>query len=119
MKITAIRDHALSLPEVTEEPHFEKASFRVRGKIFATLPAEEEYLHLFVAAEHRAAALDAHADFIEELMWGKKVAGLRISLAHASSAAVKQLVTQAWRDKAPKALVAKLATLPKKSRPDI
>ena len=108
MKITTIRDHALSLPEVKEEPHFEKSSFRVRGKIFATVPADEEYLHLFVAAEHRAAALDAHPSFVEELMWGKKVMGLRISLAYATSAAVKQLVTQAWRDKAPKALVAKL-----------
>jgi hypothetical protein len=27
---------ALSFPETTEEPHFEKTSFRVRKKIFAT-----------------------------------------------------------------------------------
>jgi hypothetical protein len=27
---------ALSLPEVTQEPHFEKTSFRVNKKIFAT-----------------------------------------------------------------------------------
>ncbi|MEL6675520.1 MAG: MmcQ/YjbR family DNA-binding protein [Bacteroidota bacterium] len=30
------RKLALSLPEATEEPHFEKSSFRVRKKIFAT-----------------------------------------------------------------------------------
>jgi predicted DNA-binding protein (MmcQ/YjbR family) len=30
---------ALSYPEVTEEPHFEKTSFRVKKKIFATYDA--------------------------------------------------------------------------------
>lgn len=30
------RELALSLPETTEEPHFEKTSFRVKKKIFAT-----------------------------------------------------------------------------------
>lgn len=32
---------AMSFPEVTEEPHFEKTSFRVRKKIFATLAPEK------------------------------------------------------------------------------
>ena len=31
------RELALSFPEATEAPHFEKTSFRVRNKIFATL----------------------------------------------------------------------------------
>lgn len=31
-----LRDMALSLSETTEEPHFEKTSFRIRGMIFAT-----------------------------------------------------------------------------------
>ena len=30
------RNFSLSLPETTEEPHFEKTSFRVRKKIFAS-----------------------------------------------------------------------------------
>jgi predicted DNA-binding protein (MmcQ/YjbR family) len=33
------REAALSFPEATEEPHFEKISFRVRKKIFATCDA--------------------------------------------------------------------------------
>ena len=32
-----IQEMALNLPEVTEEPHFEKTSFRVNKKIFLTL----------------------------------------------------------------------------------
>lgn len=31
-----LRSFALSLPEATEAPHFEKISFRIKGKIFAT-----------------------------------------------------------------------------------
>lgn len=34
--IAALRKLALSFPEVTEEAHFEKTSFRVKKKIFAT-----------------------------------------------------------------------------------
>lgn len=34
--IGTFRKLALSFPEVTEEPHFEKTSFRVKKKIFAT-----------------------------------------------------------------------------------
>lgn len=34
--INTFRKLALSFPEATEEPHFEKTSFRVKKKIFAT-----------------------------------------------------------------------------------
>ena len=36
INIDTCRKLALSFPEVTEEPHFEKSSFRVKTKIFAT-----------------------------------------------------------------------------------
>ncbi|PMB29961.1 MmcQ/YjbR family DNA-binding protein [Schleiferia thermophila] len=36
VSIETFRKIALSFPETTEEPHFEKTSFRVKKKIFAT-----------------------------------------------------------------------------------
>lgn len=36
VSINTFRKLALSFPEVTEVPHFEKTSFRVKNKIFAT-----------------------------------------------------------------------------------
>jgi predicted DNA-binding protein (MmcQ/YjbR family) len=36
VSIDTFRKLALSFPEATEEPHFEKTSFRVKKKIFAT-----------------------------------------------------------------------------------
>jgi hypothetical protein len=104
VKLAAVRKHALSLPETTEEPHFRYTSFRVRGKIFVTAPPEEEHVHVFVGEEHRRAFLAMHPEFLAELMWGKKVVGLRASLAKADPAVVKQLVSFAWRSKAPKSL---------------
>jgi predicted DNA-binding protein (MmcQ/YjbR family) len=35
-----VRKYALSFEGASEEPHFDKISFRVRGKIFATLNLE-------------------------------------------------------------------------------
>ncbi len=40
MELEEVRPLGLSLPGATEEPHFEMASFRVRGRIFATLPPD-------------------------------------------------------------------------------
>ena len=48
MRLAEARKFALSLPEATEEPHFEKSSFRVRGKIFATVPEDQKHLNVFV-----------------------------------------------------------------------
>jgi hypothetical protein len=36
MKIDTVRKYALSLEAVTEEPHHNYSSFRVRSKIFVT-----------------------------------------------------------------------------------
>jgi hypothetical protein len=104
MKVAAVRKHALSLPEVTEEPHFDYSSFRVRGKIFVTVPPEEDRIHVFVGEEHRARFLAMHPEFLASLPWGKKIVGLRVMLAKADAAVVKQLVTFAWQNKAPKSL---------------
>lgn len=40
--IETLRKIALSFPEATEEPHFEKTSFRVKKKIFASYDASKK-----------------------------------------------------------------------------
>lgn len=93
MNLAQIRRHALSLPEVTEAPHFNYLSFRVRGKIFVTVPPEGQHIHVFVGDEQREPALAAHPEFIEKLIWGAKVVGVRVTLADAESSVVKKLVS--------------------------
>jgi hypothetical protein len=106
MKFEQIRNQAMSLPEVTEEPHFDYLSFRVRGKIFITSPPDQKHVHLFVGEDDRELALTLHPDFAEKLMWGARVVGLRVALAKAKPAVVHQLIRKAWQNKAPKRLVA-------------
>jgi hypothetical protein len=67
MKIADVRRYALSLPEAAEEPHFQYASFRVRGKIFATVPTEKDRLHIFVPEEDREPVVAAHPDAFENV----------------------------------------------------
>ena len=105
MKIEEVREYALSLPEVNEEPHFKLSSFRVRGKILATVPPEEIYLHIFVGEQRRELAVSMYPDWCEKLWWGKKVVGVRISLPHADADEVKELLRAAWELKAPKRLL--------------
>ena len=49
-------------------------------------------------------ALALYPGFIEKLPWGAKIVGLRIHLSAAEGAVVADLLTLAWRAKAPKAL---------------
>jgi hypothetical protein len=105
MKLEELRTYALSLPATSEEPHFNYGSFRVKGKIFVTLPPGGELAHVFVAEELRDKALALYPAAIEPLTWGKKVVGVRVSLQKAKAEFVRELVRGAWMHKAPKALL--------------
>ena len=106
MKVAQVRRHALSLPEVTEAPHFQYSSFRVRGKIFVTVPPDEEHIHVFVPEQEGEVALALEPECFEKLLWGGKVVGVRVLLSQAKPAQVNRLISQAWASKAPKKLVA-------------
>lgn len=95
---------ALSLPQATEEPHFESRAFRIKGKIFATLPPGERFLHVFVALDRVPAVVASHPEALQELHWGAKLAGIRVDLGAVNADEVEALLTEAWRRKAPKRL---------------
>jgi acetyl esterase/lipase len=103
LKIRDARRIALSLPEVTEEPHFDVSSFRVRGKIFATVPSDET-LRVFVEEELRDLMVGVDPKAYEKIWWGKKVVGLSVKLAKASQKDLEMLLRRAWARKAPKTL---------------
>lgn len=106
MKLQQAREYALSLPETTEEPHFDYMSFRVRGKIFATVPPTGTFLHIFVDEDQRAPLIAAEPQVFEALRWGLKVVGVRVSLEGAHVDTVRRLLRQSWMRKAPKRLAA-------------
>lgn len=109
MDVQAVRAIAMGLPEVTEAPHFDYGSFRVKGRIFVTLPPDAPYIHVFVDEQERLLATTMYADAVEPLHWGSRILGVRVDLTRAPAEAVAHLVRAAWRAKAPKRLAATLA----------
>lgn len=95
---------ALSLPETAEGSHFGTRDFRVRGKIFMTLPGpdfcvvkltpDQQQMALATMSEHVAAVPGG---------WGLK-GSTRLFHRDADSEAIAMLVRRAWRNVAPKSL---------------
>jgi hypothetical protein len=96
LKLETLRKFAMSLPSVTEEPHHNYSSFRVGGKIFVTVPPEGTHVHVFVSEPERELALSMHPEFVEKLLWGGKVVGIRVRLVQAKPSALKALVRSAY-----------------------
>lgn len=105
MTLEELRACALSLPSTSEEPHFSYGSFRVKGKIFVTVPPGGQFAHVFAGAELRDKAVALYPAAMEPLSWGTKVVGVRVLLAKAKVGFVRELVHDAWLRKAPKALL--------------
>ena len=103
-----VRALALTLPGATEEPHFDMVSFRVRGKIFATVPPDELHLHLFIDAAETEACVAEDPGAFEPLLWGGKPRGLRVSIPAAAPDRIRELLEESWRRKAPAKLIAEL-----------
>jgi hypothetical protein len=82
------------------------ASFRVKGKIFATVPPGEEYLHVFVDEPAAEAYVAEDPATFAPLLWGRRVRGLRVNLAAADDARLEEVIEESWRRKAPKRLLA-------------
>jgi hypothetical protein len=109
MDAAAVRRLALALPETREAPHFQMTSFRVGGKIFATMASDAATLHLFVGEAVRAPLIAANPATYQALHWGAKVVGVAVVLANAKPAAVRGLLQLSWAGKAPKRLAAAYA----------
>jgi len=99
-----VRRLALSLPATSEEPHHDMTSFRVGGKIFATVTPDAARVHVFVEADEVAAYCAEYPGVVEELWWGKRLSGCRVLLKTATTALLREVLTEAWRRRAPKKL---------------
>lgn len=68
-----LREMALSLPGSAEEPHFEKPSFRVKKRIFATLDLKKHLLCVkFTEMEQSVFAYDPAVIYPVPNAWGKQ-----------------------------------------------
>lgn len=99
VKPAQVRRLALALPGAEEVPHHGFPSFRVRGKIFATL-RDPGYLNVMLDPQEAPAAATLAAHACEELWWGAKLSGVRVALAQADAQLVRRLLADAHRFRA-------------------
>ena len=99
------RQLALSFPETTEEPHFEKTSFRIRKKIFATLSVADNtaVLKLSEIDQSVFCSFDRTIIYPANGAWGKQGWTI-IDLKKIRKDMLKDALTTAYREVAPKKL---------------
>ncbi len=114
VSIDNFRKMALSLPEVTEQPHFHLASFRIKNKIFATLNTAEKKAMLKLTLVEQSVFSDIDRNIIYPVPggWGKQGATF-IELTKVKKDIFKDALESAWRNTAPKTLLKKFTGLNK------
>ena len=105
--LTDIRSYAMALPDVVENPHFRLPGFRVADKLLAHLEKGDAHAIVCVGQEESKAAAAEQADVYEEV-WrnGRFFVGLRVFLTRVTEQRMQELIEHAWRNRAPKRLVA-------------
>jgi hypothetical protein len=95
----------LALPGTTEADHHGMASFRVGGKIFATVP-DPDHMRIMVGESEILAATAENPTICEPIYWGQRLAGVVVALKPASTTLLRELLAEAWLVKAPRGLAA-------------
>jgi hypothetical protein len=95
---------ALDLPEAVEQDHHGRPSFRVGGKIFATL-WNEGRMNVMLDEGGIRTAIDAAPEACAEVWWGKRLAAVGVTLARVDRGHLGELLEDAWEQKAPKRLL--------------
>jgi hypothetical protein len=110
MTVEEFRAIALAQPEAIESSHMNHPDFRVRGKIFATIPSVEKNEGMVKLTP------DQQKEFAREYPkifspipggWGVRGATL-VTLAPATKEIVNRAMHYAWRNAAPKRLIVQI-----------
>jgi hypothetical protein len=91
---------ALALPGSSEQDHHGRPSFRVEGKIFATLWTASA-LNVMLVDDLILAAVATSPDVCSPRYWGKRLAAVRVDLDVADASLVGDLLQAAWSQRVP------------------
>ena len=98
------RQCALALPEAIEQDHHGRPSFRVAGKIFATL-WDEDHMNVMLDDGGVLTAVEREPDACAAVWWGKRLAAVRVDLRRVDPQMLTGLLGEAWEIRAPKRLL--------------
>jgi hypothetical protein len=94
---------ALAPPEAVERDHHGRPSFRVAGKIFATL-WDQTHMNVMLDEPGILTAVQAHPQSCREFWWGKRLGALSVDLKRVERELLEELLAGAWERKAPRRL---------------
>ena len=105
MTANDFRKLALELPEALEDEHMDHPDFRVRRKIFATLGPSDDWGMVKLTPEQQADFVRDEPDVFEPFpgAWGKRGC-TKVHLEQANERTVREALSDAWRNTAPKKL---------------
>jgi predicted DNA-binding protein (MmcQ/YjbR family) len=108
VRISTVKKQALAFEEAEEKPHFEKPSFRVRKKIFATLDSRKHHLVVKLSEIDQSVFTDYDRSIIYPVPggWGKQGWTI-IDLKRVRKAMCMDALTTAYCTVAPRRLAEK------------
>ncbi|MFN8571173.1 MAG: MmcQ/YjbR family DNA-binding protein [Gemmatimonadaceae bacterium] len=109
-----IRTLALALPEVEERAHMGRPDFRVRNKIFATLPPDGRSFNVKIAPVNLDALVTASPETYRDVWAGRWVG---VQLKGVSAQEATQLLEDAWNLVAPSLLRRSASSAQNRRRP--
>jgi hypothetical protein len=105
ISIASARRLALALPEAVEQDHHGRPSFRVRGRIFATLHVADKRMVVKLTPGDQALRLETQPEVFSAVpSWGHQ-GWTFVALDAIGAADLKATLDLAWRGVAPKRLV--------------
>lgn len=110
MDANGFRRAALLLPEAEEKSHFGKADFRIRNRIFASLPDAATAV-LKLTREQQDMLIDVEPALFAAISGGWGARGwTRLALAGCDETTLHSALWMAWRNAAPAGLVKQYPT---------
>lgn len=105
VSISDCRKYCMALPEAEEHPHFIKAAFKVKKKIFATLDEQNKTLVVKLTEEEQYAFSAFDNTIIHSVggAWGKQ-GWTSIDLKRVPKETFREAVLSSYRNVAPKKL---------------
>jgi predicted DNA-binding protein (MmcQ/YjbR family) len=99
MDIESFKQLALSFPDVTEEPHFDKTSFRIKKKIFATLSKKDNRISLKLSEVDQSVfcSIDKSIIYPVPNKWGRQ-GWTQVELKQIKKSILKDLLQAAYHE---------------------
>lgn len=98
--VGAARELALELPEAMEQDHHGRPSFRVGGKIFATL-WDQHHINVMLDEPGILTAVQGAPGACAEFWWGSRLRAVQVDLREVTPGLLGELLADAWERKAP------------------